>query len=143
YPINEARLRLWRERGAAASLRHLERMTHERLVTVHLLTSASELAQFGGDIDRAMSEGGGKVSLGDAGAARLLRAVPLPRTITREALETLWHRRETLRAGAATLGRLAASGAGHSITLVKTLEGRLAVGGVMVNLYGLNPASLN
>jgi hypothetical protein len=120
YPYDEAKAHLMQRGGV--SKRRIRRSNVRGMVTVYILIDSADLAAHNGKLDAAISQGAGQIALGNTGDLRAASG-KLPGAITRETFEALWKTGKTI--------------AQSSEAWFGTLDGRLAFGGLLVNIFAI------
>ncbi len=140
YPLGEA-LHLLGVRGGLTKAQ-IGRGAQQGFLDLVLLTDNYEMKRFGGDFDKALAQGGGSVVLTRAPVASLLRGAATPRTIRISAVqfEEAFIDRIQVRS---TLAAVVQEGFKDANTVVRSLEGRLAIGVIIINIAGLVTAVKN
>ena len=90
-------------------------------MTLYLLTDSAELAKYEGQIEKAIAGGTGTLSVKPGALAA--SGEKLPGAISRQTYENLWNARRNV--------------SGASSAWLGTLDGRLALGGLLVNLFAV------
>lgn len=131
YPVAEASRRL-NARGIHPRLMAGRVAPGGDTISLYLLTDSEELGRYNNDIDKAIELSAGHLSVGGvatggvaaaAGSVFKYRSGELPGVISRETFENLWRARKVL--------------AETSSAWMATTDGRLAVGGLLVNLFAI------
>ncbi|MCW7537004.1 hypothetical protein OOT46_03935 [Aquabacterium sp. A7-Y] len=138
YPVHMADHRLAQMRGGFSRQQVENARSSGNTVTVHLLIDSEDLAKYAGDVDDAIVQGAGKVTLPANAPGVLLQPPPgsgrLPVSLSRTQFERAWHRRNELL----KLARAAASNALviDGQRMASTVDGRLALGTVAIAAAG-------
>lgn len=137
YPVGQAMALIAGREGVSRS--QVRKASKGGYVDLTLITDNHELAKLAGDVDAAIEKGAGRIELPARPKAALLQTpATLGTLILSEAqFSRLWQDKLKLSARAAEAVRESISG-GHAV--IRSLDGRLALGVILINGVGLNGA---
>lgn len=134
YPVHKAMLLLAGRDGVSRA--QIRKSSKGGFVDVSLLTDNHEMSNLGGSMDDAIAQGAGRVELPAQPKAALLKTPTTlgMLTLSETQFSQLWRARANLSARAAEAVKESISG---GWAVIRSLDGRLALGVILINGVGL------